>query len=121
MARCIRSPVILATEPLLVRTFVCRHLSCARRILTERLPDCAALSARNTMRLVNALQAIGIALGGQAGTRLAAPMPHTPALQAVGVDAWAWRRGHRDGTILVHLADHRLVPLSGRCLHSPHQ
>jgi DNA-binding NarL/FixJ family response regulator len=81
------------------------------------------------MRLVKALQAIGIALGGQAGARLAArlrlptsastllrlvraaPTPHTPALQAVGVDEWAWRRGHRYGTILVDLATHRVVDL----------
>jgi Transposase len=40
-----------------------------------------------------------------------APIPPTPALQAVGVDEWAWRRGHRYGTILVNLADHRVVDL----------
>jgi transposase len=38
-------------------------------------------------------------------------VPYPPALQAVGVDEWAWRRGHRDGTILVNLADHRVVDL----------
>jgi Transposase len=29
----------------------------------------------------------------------------------MGVDEWAWRRGHRYGTILVNLADHRVVDL----------
>jgi transposase len=114
---------------LLVRKFVCRNLTCARRIFTERLPDFAAPYARKTMRLVKALQAIGIALGGQAGARLAArlrlptsaatllrlvraaPIPPMPGLQAVGVDEWAWRRGHRYGTILVDLATHRVVDL----------
>jgi transposase len=114
---------------LFVRKFVCRHLCCARRIFTERLPDVAAPYARQTMRLVNALQAIGIALGGNAGARLAArlrlptsaatllrlvrvaPIAPTPALQAIGVDEWAWRRGHRYGTILVDLANHRVVDL----------
>jgi transposase len=114
---------------LIVRKFVCRHSTCARRIFTERLPDFAATYARKTMRLVKALQAIGIALGGQAGARLAArlrlptspstllrlvrasPVPDTPTLQAVGVDEWAWRRGHRYGTILVNLATHRVVDL----------
>jgi transposase len=114
---------------LLVRKFVCRHVTCARRIFTERLPDVAAPYARKTMRLVNALQAIGIALGGQAGARLAArlrlptsaatllrlvraaPIPPMPGLQAVGVDEWAWRRGHRYGTILVDLVTHRVVDL----------
>jgi transposase len=81
------------------------------------------------MRLVNALQAIGIALGGNAGARLtarlrlptsaatllrlvrAALVAHTPTLQAIGVDEWAWRRGHRYGTILVDLATHHAVDL----------
>jgi transposase len=79
--------------------------------------------------LAAALRAIGLALGGNAGARLAArlrlstspstllrlvrgiPLPPTPALQAVGVDEWAWRRGHRYGTILVDLATHRVVDL----------
>jgi transposase len=114
---------------LLVRKFVCRHVTCARRLFIERLPDFAAPFARNIMRLVNALQAIGIALGGQAGARLAArlrlptsaatllrlvraaPIPPIPALQIIGVDEWAWRRGHRYGTILVDLLTHRVVDL----------
>jgi transposase len=41
----------------------------------------------------------------------AALVPHTPALQAVGVDEWAWRRGRRFGTILVDLASHRILDL----------
>ena len=41
----------------------------------------------------------------------AVPAPPSPALQAVGVDEWAWRRGHRYGTIVVNLADHRVVDL----------
>src|SRR5262245_29416808 len=57
---------------LIVRKFACRQSTCARRIFTERLPDFAATYARKTMRLVNVLQAIGMALGGQAGARLAA-------------------------------------------------
>jgi transposase len=71
---------------LTVRRFLCRTPTCARRIFTERLPDFAATHARKTMRLVT-------------------------ALQAVGVDEWAWRRGHRYGTILVDLAPHRVVDL----------
>ncbi|MGH8064466.1 MAG: ISL3 family transposase [Candidatus Entotheonellia bacterium] len=114
---------------LTVRKFVCRNATCTRRIFTERLPDLVAPSARKTHRLITVLRAIGLALGGQAGARLAArlrlptspgtllqlvraaPMPRTPALQAVGVDEWAWWRGHRYGTILVDLATHRVVDL----------
>jgi transposase len=38
-------------------------------------------------------------------------MPQPPALQAVGIDEWAWWRGHRYGTIVVDLATHRVVDL----------
>src|SRR5688572_8341780 len=55
-----------------VRKFVCRNPTCTRRIFTERLPDLVAAYARKTCRLVAALQTIGIALGGNAGARLAA-------------------------------------------------
>jgi transposase len=114
---------------LTVRKFRCRQPNGVRRIFTERLPELVAAYARNTGRLVTVLRAIGVALGGNAGARLAArlqvptsaatllrlvrgaPIPPTPALQAVGVDEWAWRRGHRYGTILVDLASHRVVDL----------
>src|SRR5919198_1014374 len=55
---------------LTVRKFVCRNPTCGRRIFTERLPTLVAPYARKTPRLVAALQAIGMALGGQAGARL---------------------------------------------------
>src|SRR5262245_37506916 len=115
--------------PLTVRKFRCRHRACRRRIFTERVPDLVAAYGRHTHRLATALRAIGLALGGNMGARLAtrlqlptspstrlrlvrgAPIPPTPALQAVGVDEWAWRRGHRSGTILVNLGDHRVVDL----------
>jgi AcrR family transcriptional regulator len=111
------------------RKCVCRHPSGARRLCTERLPELVAPYARKTPRCLTVLQALGIALGGKAGVRLAArlqlttsqstllrlvraaPVPVTPALQAVGVDEWDWWRGHRYGTILVDLVRHRVVDL----------
>jgi transposase len=114
---------------LTVRKFGRRNAACTRRIFTERLPDLLATYARKTRRLITALRAIGIALGGNAGARLAArlrvpasaatllrlvrgaPILPTPALQVVGVDEWAWRRGHRYGTLLVDLATHHVVDL----------
>ena len=114
---------------LTVRQCRCRHRACSRQIFTERVPDLVAAYGRHTPRLATARRAIGLALGGNMGARLAtrlqlptspstllrlvrgAPIPPTPALQAVGVDEWAWRRGHRYGTILVNLGDHRVVDL----------
>jgi transposase len=114
---------------LTVRKFVCRNRACGRRIFTERLPDLVAPFARKTDRLITVLRAIGVALGGNAGARLAArlwlptspatllrlvrtaTMPQPPVLQAVGVDEWAWRWGHCYGTILVDLQTHRVVDL----------
>jgi transposase len=112
-----------------VRKFMCQNPRCERRIFTERLPEVVAAYARKTRRLMAVLRAVGVALGGNAGARLAArlrlptspstllrlvriaPDPSPPALQAVGIDEWAWRRGHRYGTILVNLVDHRVVDL----------
>jgi len=112
-----------------VRTCVGRHAACRRRLFPERWPDLAAPSARKAQRLVAALRARGLARGGQAGARVAArrrvatrpsprlrlvhtaPVPGPATLQAVGGDEGAWRRGHRDGTILVQLSDQRVVDL----------
>jgi transposase len=112
-----------------VRKFFCDNPTCPRQIFTERLPAVAAPWARRTLRLAQRLLACGLALGGQAGARLAgrcqwrtspdtvlrlvraAPAPPAPAPQVIGVDEWAWRRGQRYGTILVNLEDHRVLDI----------
>jgi transposase len=114
---------------LTVRKFMCRNPSCPRRIFTERVPELVAAYARKTQRLITVLQAIGLALGGQAGARLAhllglpasrdtllrlvrrLPLPVIPPLQAIGVDDWAYRKRQRYGTIVVDLEQRRPVAL----------
>src|SRR5262245_32845321 len=51
--------------PLTVSKVVCRNPSSPPRIFTEWMPDLVAVYARTTQRLITALQAIGIARGGQ--------------------------------------------------------
>jgi transposase len=68
---CQDRPVRLHLE---VRRFFCANADCRRRIFAERLPSVAAVHGRTTVRLHHAHCQIGLALGGEAGSRLAAQL-----------------------------------------------
>jgi transposase len=114
---------------LMVRKFVCPTPACPRKIFTERLPELVESYARKTNRLINSLQAIGLAAGGETGTRLAAKvgmqtkpstllchlmalaLPDAPQVRILGVDDWSWKKGRRYGTILVDLEKRKIIDL----------
>ena len=113
------------------RRFRCLDPFCPRQTFAERLPGVAPLAARRTERLGSLQGCLGLALGGEAGQRLAERLampvsadtllrmvrqagndnepPPTPRVLAV--DDWAWRRGRRYGTILVDLERNAMVDL----------
>lgn len=112
-----------------VRKFFCRTVTCPRHIFTERLPALVQPSARMTNRLRILLQAVGLAAGAEAGSRLAGQLGvritpptllrclrRTPILTAttvrvLGLDDWSYKRGQTFGTILVDLERHRVIDL----------
>lgn len=112
------------------RRFFCGTPGCGQHIFTERLPRTASRYARRTNRLGQALSQIGLALGGAAGARLAEQLgilssgstvlrhlrqkpvaTQNRSPRVLGMDDWAWHKGHRYGTILCDLEAGKVVDL----------
>jgi transposase len=113
-----------------VRRFFCDNEDCGQQIFTERLPKTVQRYSRRTCRLSASLQQITSALGGSAGSRLAKQLgimasgstllrqlrrklikPSAQGPRVLGIDDWAWRKGHRYGTILCDLERGKVVDL----------
>jgi transposase len=112
------------------RRFRCVLSTCSRRIFTERLAATAGRPfARRTTRLEGIVHHLGLALGGRPGQsfarRLLLPVskdtllrvvrrhcaPPATAPRVVGIDDWAFKRGHSYGTIICDLEQRRIIDL----------
>jgi transposase len=112
------------------RKFFCSEERCSRSVFTEQLPGTVARHARRSCRSSEALSWVTLALGGRAGARLARKLgllagrstllrqlrkrsrpSVSPAPRVLGIDEWAWKKGHRYGTILCDLGQGRVVDL----------
>jgi hypothetical protein len=127
--RCSMSGIPVRIE-LRARRFFCDSTDCEQRIFTELLAHTVARHGRRTRRLGEALGRILMALGGAAGSRLAEQLGilgsgstllrqirrtrkcnTTRSPRVLGIDDWAWRKGHRYGTILCDLEAGNVVDL----------
>jgi hypothetical protein len=112
-----------------VRRFRCLNPCCGRCTFAEPLIGIAVRSARRTTRLAEIQRSVALATGGEPGARLArrlaipvspdtllrlilrTPAPPRSTPPVLGLDDWAYRKGHRYGTILVELARNQVVDL----------
>jgi transposase len=112
-----------------VRRFFCTNPACLRKVFCERLPQLVKAYARRTERLNTSLTILAFALGSREGTKVVSKigMPANrdtlirlirkyPTLEVepptvIGVDDWAFRKGHNYGTIICDLEAGRAIDL----------
>lgn len=111
------------------RRFFCDNPDCQRRIFAEQLPGLVARHGRNTVKMNQALVAIGLECGGEPGRRLTANLGITTSgdtllrrvratsppgdlhPDTIGIDDFAFRKGQRYGTVIVDHQSHKVVDL----------
>ncbi|MFI2652386.1 ISL3 family transposase [Micromonospora fulviviridis] len=130
--RCLSDQGIGGRQTLLrlrIRRFFCDDSACDRRTFAEQVPGVTTPYARRTPLLHDILEKIALALGGRPGARMtrhlafpvsrttllrlirAMPVPEPGTVTVVGVDDFAFRKGHDYGSIVVDMHTRRPVDL----------
>jgi transposase len=112
-----------------VGKYYCQNNRCSRKVFTERFTDHFLPYKRSTTRLTEKLLKVALLMGGNPGKKLCDTLNiktsssslirqiHQKEIQAsqtsthIGIDDWAYKKGHTYGTAIIDLKERRIIDL----------